>query len=198
MDFGCQKGCFYCMFNHLCKCFISVTLQGYYLCRVSVRPSCLRTSGTQGNNEQKLMKALVEHCPKEQTQCLSENESITSSLSPSLSLNGSLHSEIPGLKVESSTGMNTDAQHQDGDVVRLKSNSSLSEEVSFCENNSCLQIDSKVIRVNGDDMDKVNSIAVRGNPENMDRISTLPCSTDMKEICRSDKDLFDAANSKDI
>ncbi|KAG8487800.1 hypothetical protein CXB51_018629 [Gossypium anomalum] len=151
--------------------------------RVSVRPSCLRTSGTQGNDEQKSIKALVEHCPKEQIQCLPENESITSSLSPSLSLNGSLHSEIPGLKVESSTGMNTDAQHQDGDVVSLKSNSSLSEEVSFCENNSCLQIDSEVIQINGDDMDKVNSIAVIGNPENMDRISTLPCSTDMKGIC---------------
>ncbi|XP_012455330.1 ubiquitin carboxyl-terminal hydrolase 19 [Gossypium raimondii] len=166
--------------------------------RVSVRPSCLKTSGTQGNDEQKSMKALVEHCPKEQIQCLPENESITSSLSPSLSLNGSLHSEIPGLKVESSTGRNTDAQHQDGDVVRLKSNSSLSEEVFFYENNSCLQIDSEVIQINGDDMDKVNSIAVTGNPENMDRISTLPCSTDMKEICRSDKDLFDATNSEDI
>lgn len=165
--------------------------------RVSVRPSCLRTSGTQGNDEEKSIKALVEHCPKQQIQCLPENESITSSLSPSLSLNGSLHSEIPGLKVESSTGMNTDA-HQDGDVVSLKSNSSLSEEVFFHENNSCLQIDSEVIRINGDDMDKVNSIAVRGNPENMDRISTLPCSTDMKGICRSDKDLFDATNSEDI
>ncbi|KAK8474675.1 hypothetical protein V6N11_043382 [Hibiscus sabdariffa] len=173
---------------------------GIRLCRVSVRPSCLRTSGAQGKDEQKLMKADVEHRLKELIQCVPENESVTSShLSSSLLLNGSMHSEIPGVKVESSTGKNTDAIHQrqDADVVQLRSNSSLSEELSFCKNNSSFQNDSEVIRINGDDTEKVNYIAVRDNPENMDRISTQPCSSDM-EVCRLDKDPSVAASLEDL
>ncbi|GMI95132.1 ubiquitin-specific protease 19 [Hibiscus trionum] len=168
-----------------------VLSQGAYMLlysRVSVRPSCLRTSGTQGKDEQKSMKADVEHLLKEQIQSVPENESVTSSdLSPSLLSNGSLHSEIPGLKVESSTGKNAD-------VVQSKSNSSLSvsEELSFCKNNSSFQNDSEVIRINGDDTDKV-----RENPENLDRISTQPCSSG-KEVCWLDKDLFVAASSEDL
>ncbi|KAK8610152.1 hypothetical protein V6N13_081320 [Hibiscus sabdariffa] len=180
-----------------------VLSQGAYMLlysRVSVRPSCLRTSGAQGKDEQKLMKADVEHRLKELIQCVPENESVTSShLSSSLLLNGSMHSEIPGVKVESSTGKNTDAIHQrqDADVVQLRSNSSLSEELSFCKNNSSFQNDSEVIRINGDDTEKVNYIAVRDNPENMDRISTQPCSSDM-EVCRLDKDPSVAASLEDL
>ena len=169
------------------------------MCRVSARSSCLRTSATQGNDEQKSMTSEVEHCPKEQIQCVPGKESINSpSCSVSLSLNGSLHSEIPRREVESSTGMNTDAVHghEEGDVVMFKSNSSLSKEVSFYENESCIQIDSEAIRINGEDMDRVNSVAVRENPENMDRINTQLCCSDMKEAPSCDKDLFVAASSE--
>ena len=169
------------------------------MCRVSARSSCLRTSATQGNDEQKSMTGEVEHCPKEQIQCVPGKESINSpSCSVSLSLNGSLHSEIPRREVESSTGMNTDAVHghEEGDVVMFKSNSSLSKEVSFYENESCIQIDSEAIRINGEDMDRVNSVAVRENPENMDRINTQLCCSDMKEVPSCDKDLFVAASSE--
>ncbi|XWS17900.1 hypothetical protein CRYUN_Cryun33cG0108200 [Craigia yunnanensis] len=119
-----------------------VLSQGAYMLlysRVSARPSCLRTSGTQGKDEQKAMKAEVEYCPKEQIECVAGKETICSpGHSGSLSLNGSLHSEIPRCEVESSTGMNTDVVHghEDGDMVRFKSNSSVSKEVSFCENES--------------------------------------------------------------
>ncbi|XWS72799.1 hypothetical protein CRYUN_Cryun02cG0071800 [Craigia yunnanensis] len=179
-----------------------VLSQGAYMLlysRVSARPSCLRTSVTQGNDEQKSMNGEVEHCPKEQIQCVPGKESIKfPSRSVSLSLNGSLHSEIPRREFESSPGMNTDAVHghEDGDVVKFKSNSSLSKEVSFYENKSCFQIDSEAIRINGVDMDRVNSIAVRENPENLDKISTQLCSSDMKEVPSCDKDLFVAASSE--
>ncbi|XVF35722.1 hypothetical protein REPUB_Repub18cG0170700 [Reevesia pubescens] len=161
-----------------------VLSQGAYMLlysRVSARPSCLRTSGTQGKDEQKSMKAEVEHSPKEQIECL---QSINSpSCSASLSLNGSLHSEIPRREVESSTGVNTDAvdAQEDGDLVKFKSNSSLSKEVSFDKNESCCQIDSEAI-----------------NGEDMDWVSTQPCSSDMKEGRSCDEDLFVAANSEAV
>ena len=129
------------------------------------------------------MKAEVEYCLKEQIECIAGKESICSpSHSGSLSLNGSLHSEIPRCEVESSTGMNTDAVHghEDGDMVRFKSNLSVSKEVSFCENESCFQIDSEAIRINGEDINRTNSTAVRQNPDNTDRINTQPCSSYMK------------------
>ncbi|GMI89250.1 ubiquitin-specific protease 19 [Hibiscus trionum] len=180
-----------------------VLCQGAYMLlysRVSVRPSCLRTSGSQGKDEQRSMKADVEYLPKEEIQSVPENESITPSFSPSLLLNGGMHSEIPGLKVESSKGKNTDAidQHQDADVVQLESNTSLSEELSLCENNSSFQNNSEVIKINGDNTDKVNDIAVRENPENMAKGGTQPCSSDKDEVCRLDKDLFVAASSEDL
>ncbi|KAE8701580.1 Ubiquitin carboxyl-terminal hydrolase 19 [Hibiscus syriacus] len=172
-----------------------VLSQGAYMLlyrRVSVRPSCLRTSGSQGKDEQKSMKSDVEHCPAKEIQSVPENESITSpSLSPSMLSNGSLHSEIPGLKVESSTGNDAIDQHQDADAVQFKSNASLTEELSLCENNSSFQNNSQVIRTDGDHTDMVNNIAVRENPENMNKGGTRPCSSD-KEV---DKDLFVATSS---
>ncbi|KAE8687433.1 Ubiquitin carboxyl-terminal hydrolase 19 [Hibiscus syriacus] len=179
-----------------------VLSQGSYMLlysRVSVHPSCLRTSGTQWKDEQKSTKGAVEHCLKEQIQSVPVNESVTSDLSPPLLLNGSLHSEIPGLKVESSTGKNTNAihQHQDADVVQLWSNSSLSENLPFCKNNLSFQNDSQAIRINRNDSDKVNYIAVTENPEHMNRISTQPCSSH-KEVCRFDKHLLVSASSEYI
>ncbi|XWS26121.1 hypothetical protein CRYUN_Cryun26dG0003700 [Craigia yunnanensis] len=178
-----------------------VLSQGAYMLlysRVSARPSCLRTSGTQGKDEQKAMKAEVEYCPKEQIECVAGKESIYSpSHSAYLSLNGSLHSEIPR---QSSTGMNTDAVHghEDGDMVGFKSNSSVSKGVSFCENESCFQIDSEAIGINSEDIDRINSTAVRENPENTDRVSTQPCSSDMREVPICDKDMFVAASSEAV
>ena len=145
------------------------------------------------------MKAEVEYCLKEQIECVAGKESIYSpSRSASLSLNGSLHSELPRHVVESSTGMNTDAVHghEDSDLVRFKSNSSVSKGVSFCENESCFQIDSEAIRINGEDIDRVNSRAVRENPENTDRISTQPCSSDTKEVPCRDKDMLVSPSSE--
>ncbi|KAE8665235.1 Ubiquitin carboxyl-terminal hydrolase 18 [Hibiscus syriacus] len=141
--------------------------------RVSPRPSCLRTSG---------MKAEAAHCSKEQTECVPGKESISSpSCRASLSMNGSLHSDICRLEVESSAGMNTDAVHghENGDVA--KSTSSLAKEFSFNGNGSCFQIDSEAIRINGEDRDTDNSIAVRENVENdnMDWTSSQPCSSDI-------------------
>ncbi|EOY29251.1 PREDICTED: ubiquitin carboxyl-terminal hydrolase 18 isoform X2 [Theobroma cacao] len=178
-----------------------VLSQGAYMLlysRVSARPSCLRTSGTQRMDEQKPMKAELEHCPKEQIECVPGKDSVNSrNHSASLSLNGSLHSEIPRHGVESSTGMNGDAFHgrKDGDVV--KSNSSLSKEVSICSNESPFQIDSKGSRVNGADMDRVDSTTVRENPENMDTNSAQPCS-DTKKVPSCDKDLVVAASSEAV
>ncbi|KAE8718916.1 Ubiquitin carboxyl-terminal hydrolase 19 [Hibiscus syriacus] len=136
-----------------------VLSQGAYMLlyrRVSLRPSCLRTSGSQGKDEQKSMKADVEHLPLKEIQFVPENESITSpSLPPSPLSNGSLHSEIPGLKVESSTGNDAIDQRQDAVVVQFKSNASLPKELSLCENNSTFQNNSEVIRIDGDDTDMV-------------------------------------------
>ncbi|XP_022731320.1 ubiquitin carboxyl-terminal hydrolase 18 isoform X2 [Durio zibethinus] len=181
-----------------------VLSQGAYMLlysRVSARPSCLRTSGTQGKDEQKSMKAEEERCPKDQIASVAGKESGNSpGCSVSLSFNGRLHSEIPRHEVESSTGINTCAVngHEDVDVVKFKSNSSLYKEVSFYENESCFQIDSEATRINGEDMDKVHSIAVRENPVNVERSSSLPCSSDIKEVSSSDKDLFVAATSEAV
>ncbi|XVE97287.1 hypothetical protein REPUB_Repub03eG0006700 [Reevesia pubescens] len=179
-----------------------VLSQGAYMLlysRVSARPSCLRTSGTWGKDEQKSMKAEEEHFPREQIECIPGKESINSpSCSASLSLNGSLHSEIPRHEIESSTGTNTYAVHghEDGDVINLKSNLVLSKEVSLYENKSHSQIDSEAARINGEDMDRVNSIAVRDNPGNMD--STQQSCSDMKDVLSCDKDLLDAASPEAV
>ncbi|XVE53488.1 hypothetical protein DITRI_Ditri03aG0007100 [Diplodiscus trichospermus] len=181
-----------------------VLSQGAYMLlysRVSARPSCLRTSATQEKDEQKAIKAEVEHCPKEQIECVAGKESICSpSISAALSLNGSLHSEIPRREVESSTGMNIDAihGHRDGDMVRFRSNSSSSKGACFCENKSCFQIDSEASGVNGEDINKINSTAVRESPENTDRNSSQPCSSDMEEVPSFDKDLLVAASSEAV
>ncbi|XVF48215.1 hypothetical protein PTKIN_Ptkin03bG0171900 [Pterospermum kingtungense] len=178
-----------------------VLSQGAYMLlyrRVSARALCLRTSGTQGNGKQKSIKGEAEHCRKEQIQCVAGKESINSPSSVSLSLNGSLHSEIPRRKVESPSGMNTDAVrgYENGDVVKFQSNPSLSKEVSLCENKSCFQIDSEATRINGQDMDKVNSMAMRENPENLDSISSQLCSSDMNEVPDCNKDLLVAGCSE--
>ncbi|XVE71317.1 hypothetical protein DITRI_Ditri10aG0141600 [Diplodiscus trichospermus] len=177
-----------------------VLSQGAYMLlysRVSARPSCLRTSGVPGNDEQKSVEGEIQHCSKEQNQCVPGKESITSSRYVSLPLNVSLNSEIPRYEVESSTGMNTvaDRGKEDADVVKFNSNSSFSKEVSFYQNKSCFQIGSEAIRVNGEDMDRVNSIAEREKQENIGRISSHLCSSDM-EVPSSDKDLFATASSK--
>ncbi|MBA0810703.1 hypothetical protein Gohar_002668 [Gossypium harknessii] len=160
-----------------------VLSQGAYMLlysRVSARPSCLRTSGI--NSE-------ADHCSKEQIECVPGKESISSpSRRMSLSMNGSLHSEVPRREIGSSIGMNADVVpgHENGDVAN--STSSLSKEVSSKENGSCFQIDLGAIRTNGEDRDSVNYIAVRENVENMDWTSSQPCSSNTKEAPSCDKD----------
>lgn len=142
-----------------------------FLCRVSARPSCLRTSGSHENDEQKAIKVDVGYCPKEEIECIGGKESTCSA---SLSLNGSLHSEITRREAESSTTMDTDSIHgdEDGDdMVRSESNSFVSEKVSFCEN------ESEAIRNN-----RINSTAVIENQGITDRNGTQPCSSDMEEV----------------
>lgn len=153
--------------------------------RVSARPLCLRTSGI--NSE-------AYHCSKEQIECVPGKESISSpSRRMSLSMNGSLHSEVPRCEIGSSIGMNADVVpgHENGDVAN--STSSLSNEVSSKENGSCFQMDLGAIRTNGEDRDSVNSIAVRENVENMDWTSSQPCSSNTKEVPSCDKDLSSEA-----
>ncbi|MBA0839191.1 hypothetical protein Goarm_004949, partial [Gossypium armourianum] len=160
-----------------------VLSQGAYMLlysRVSARPSCLRTSGI--NSE-------ADHCSKEQIECVPGKESISSSSRRmSLSMNGSLHSEVPRREIGSSIGMNADVVpgHENGDVAN--STSSLSKEVSSKENGSCFQIDLGAIRTNSEDRDSVNSIAVRENVETMDWTSSQPCSFNTKEAPSCDKD----------
>ncbi|MBA0723053.1 hypothetical protein Golax_003669, partial [Gossypium laxum] len=165
-----------------------VLSQGAYMLlysRVSARPSCLRTSGI--NSE-------ADHCSKEQIECVPGKEFISSpSRRMSLSMNGSLHSEVPRREIGSSIGMNADVVpgHENGDVAN--STSSLSKEVSSKENGSCFQIDLGAIRTNGEDRDSVNSIAVRENVENMDWTSSQPCSSNTKETPSCDKDMSSEA-----
>ncbi|KAB2077647.1 hypothetical protein ERO13_A06G104400v2 [Gossypium hirsutum] len=165
-----------------------VLSQGAYMLlysRVSARPSCLRTSGI--NSE-------ADHCSKEQIEYVPGKESISSpSRRLSLSMNGSLHSEVPRREIGSSIGMNVDVVpgHENGDVAN--STPSLSKEVSSKENGSCFQIDLGAIRTNGQDRDSVNSIAVRENVENMDWTSSQPCSSNTKEVPSCDKDLSSEA-----
>lgn len=142
-----------------------VLSQGAYMllyCRVSARPSCLRTVEPSGQEQQQMIQVKVAAaCPEEQVGCFTTRESKKHVNGLSGLPDSSTCQKVSVCDEESSTGINPTAQAGlaglDDTNVRVKISSSVNGEVSSCEAKSCFGSNTESVSQEAEGMNMVNS-----------------------------------------